>query len=123
MEVISKTEYNILCSLKTDNLIDNRFHEEINTLLQEKLIYYNVTSENSWGYEYIGYKLTPLGERAIEDYERVLLSEEREKEANALSEEANKIAQKSDNKSKWALGVSIISALIAFVSLVFQFFK
>ncbi len=123
MKIISKIEYNILCSLKTDNLIDSRFHDEINTLLQEKLIYYNVINETSLEYECKGYKLTPLGERAIEDYERVLMRNEREEEANELSKEANRIAQKSDNKSKWALGVSIVSALIAFASFIFNFFK
>ncbi len=131
--MINKTEFEIIKSLLTNPVIDeNKFSDELSTLIKDKLITYNVTGENATTILYNGYKTTPRGVRAYEEYIAFIESKNREietvktakeandisKQANALSEKANDIANDSKNLSKWAICVSIFSLLVSIINII-----
>lgn len=131
--MINKREFEIIKSLLTNPVIDeNKFSDEISTLIKDKLITYNVTGENATAVLYNGYKTTPLGIRAYEEYLAFMESQSREietvktakeandisKQANALSEKANEIANGSKTLSKWAICVSIFSLLVSIINII-----
>ena len=131
--MINKIEYEIIKSLRLTPEIDEiKFRDEISALLKDKLIRYNITGETRTRILYNGYTVTPQGIQAYEEYLAFIESQSREietvktakeandiaKKANALSEKANIIASGSKTLSKWAIGVSIIAALIAIVDII-----
>ena len=143
--MISSNEYNVLISLSSAPEIDEQcYREELKTLIREKLISYNITGETYSQILYRGFLVTPLGKRAIQEYESFLQSKHREettlklaqeanfiaKEANDLSKEANNLsnqANRTSNKatifSGWAFVVSLLGFLLSVVTFILSFFK
>ena len=133
--MINKTEFEIIKSLLTDPFIDeNKFFDEIISLRKDKFIQYNVIGENTSAILYNGYKVTPQGIRAYEEYIAFKEAQNREtetlkiareandisKQANSLSENANSIASNSKTLSKWAVGISIAATLISIVDIIIR---
>lgn len=124
--MITEKEYILLIGLKTSPLIDEtQYYYEIKTFLKDKFISYNIIEETPTSKIYNGYILTPIGERAIKEYEDYLQSIERDKasvklahEANDIAKEANNISTKAKNWSAWAVGISILSFVAAVVSII-----
>lgn len=143
--MINKVEYEIIKSLLLAPDIDEinideiKFNDEISALLKDKFIRHNIIGETSTRMLYNGYKVTPQGLRAYEEYLAFIESQSREIEtvktakeanaisrkanalsekANALSEKANIIASGSKTLSKWAIGVSIIAAIISVIDII-----
>lgn len=131
--MISSAEYNILKSLKqSPELDENRYYNEIRNLLRLKMIEYNVTGEDERHIKYYGFFVTPVGDAAIEDYERMREREKREtetldtaheandiaREANVIAKNANETSKEANKFSKIAIGVSIFAAIISIVSII-----
>ena len=136
--MISKTEFEIIKALLTNPIIDeNKFSDEICVLLKDKFIFYNVIGENTTNVIYEGYKITPRGLRAYEEYVAFVESQNREieavkiakeannisKQANDLSKQANNIASGSKTLSKWAIGVSIFAVLVSVANFIVEICK
>ena len=125
--MISEAEYTLLKKIKTDkNGIDN--NSPLFTAFVHERFIVPITNQ----YNTFGYKLTVLGERAIEEYENNMQSIQRDtesvtvaresneiaKNANCLSEESNKISKKANRLSVLAIVFSAIAALAATFSAV-----
>ena len=117
--MISSDEYNILKSLKQSPEIDeNRYYNEIRNLLSLKMIEYNVTGETERNILYNGFIVTPMGEAAIEEYERMLKNEKREDETLKVAHEANDISRHSNKLSKLAVALSIVAIVVSIVGII-----
>lgn len=124
--MINKTEYELLKSLKQSPEVDNeRYFNELRNLLELKMIYYNIIGSNSMQTLYDGYIVTPIGDAAIEEYERMLEKDAREvdtlntaHEANNIAKNANKIAEKSNVISKIAIVVSILAIVVSVIGII-----
>lgn len=112
--MISKIEYDLLIHfLKQPELDDELlFFEEIERLKKDRFIRYNIIYDNM----YNGYLVTPLGQRAIEEYEAFQTNESRE-------DQTLEISKKSDKKSTISLWIASISALISLGSLIIAILK
>ena len=64
------------------------------------------------------YEITVIGNRKIEDYERVLETLELQRASVAKAEEANKIARTANRKSNLSLLIALLSALAAVAGVV-----
>ena len=117
--MISSLEYKLLKTLKqSPELDESQWHNEISNLLRLKMINYNVTGEDKHSILYNGFFVTPVGNAAIEEYERARGSDEREKETLKAAQEANEISRKSNRISKISLIVSIVAIAVSIVSII-----
>lgn len=107
--MISSAEYKILKSLKkSPELDENRYYNEIRNLLRLKMIEYNVTGETERYIKYCGFFVTPAGDAAIEEYERMI-------EKQTQEEETLKAAHKSNIISIVSLCISTLFSIPALV--------
>ena len=131
--MISKTEFEVLSALLESKPVDdNAYGYVLRQLLADKLICYNVVSEDETTQYYNGYIVLPKGNRAYEEYLAFQTDEARKDEtlgateeanriaekANELSSEANLIARKAKRLSLVALIVSVTSVAVAIVGIV-----
>lgn len=127
--MISKPEYEVLMMLKASPEIkENQYYDVLNTLFHDKLIS-RLPGNQLFHYKYF---ITPLGQRALEEYEAAqrksaidndTLDVAREandiaRKANSLSEESNEIAEKANRKSKRANWIAGFATLFALGSLI-----
>lgn len=117
--MISKSEYQILKSLKQSPEIDeNRYYGELSNLLRLKMIDYNVTGETESNVLYNGFIVTAVGNAAIEEYERMLENEKREEETLKVAHEANDISRHSNKQSKLAIILSIVAIAVSVIGII-----
>lgn len=136
--MISKIEFEVIDFLfKSPNIDEEKFSKEIESLLKDKLIKHRIVDykrmKNVLGLVpiYDGFEVTPLGQRAYEEYKNFILNEEREnhtveiaEKANLLANEANQISQKANKKASNANIIAIFALIAPFiisaVSLIFS---
>ncbi len=117
--MISKEEYDILVEISKTGA--PKLFLETNSLLRnmckEKLIEPIVTKTDRNNLYYHGYRILPLGKRAMEEYESHMARDAREDKTLEIANEANAIARKANKISSLSLIVSIASGLIALASI------
>lgn len=124
--MINSKEFEVLCILQENTKIDeNKYRQEIKSLLSDKMIYFNVTGSDRNNVYYHGFVITPKGQRAYEEYKAFQFSQKATsetlkaaKEANELSSEANKISRGAKRISFWAIIVSAVATIISVVGII-----
>lgn len=112
--MISKSEFDVLTMLKQNPQIDEiKYHNQLKTLFNDKLIEYNITGENQKTIFYHGFNVTSKGNRAYEEYLIFLKSEDRETETLNLAKEANEISKTASKRAHNANVVSIIALIVS----------
>ncbi len=120
--MISKAEYDVLMMLNSSPEIDEqKYFNELMSILKDKLIS-RVLNNVLFCSQYF---ITPLGHRAIEEYEvaqrKISIDDDTLKtarEANDIAKDANRIAEKANKKSNRANWIAGITALLALGSLI-----
>lgn len=103
--MISEREYKLLIAIKETPIVDeNEFWDDLQALLKDKLIKHNYTRSTPNALIYDGYLLTPLGDRAIEDFKRLQTTRKQQK-SNSI-------------KSTFALIFSAIATIVGLISLI-----
>lgn len=115
--MISKEEYEVLVEISTTGAPDRYIEDDkiILELYNSKLI--ELVPLKSNPSFYCGYRITPLGKRAMEEYEAHMARNEREIKTIEIANEANAISRRANKISGLSLIVSIASGLIALASL------
>lgn len=121
--MISKSEYEVLTILSQGPEIDEeKYFDELQTLLSEKLIRHNVTGQTFNAIKYHGFLITPKGQRAFEEYKNFLENQILESEAIKLAEESNKIAKESNNIANCANKKSHNANVLSLIAIVIPSF-
>lgn len=113
--MISKAEYEVLMMLNASPEIDEqKYFGELMALVKDKFISRVLNNELF----HSKYFVTPIGQRAIEEYEVTQRKLNIDSETLTTAREANEIAKDANKKSKRANWIAVVTALFALGSLI-----